>query len=524
MQAEFNKAQSFHQTGNFQQAEAIYRQLLQNETTHPIINARLGLLLHQTNRNTEALSYFNAAITALPSEYDLLMQGISTAIQLAENEVAEKWLRMALSLKPNEVSSLQQLAGVLIGNHKEKDALEVVKTVIKLDPSNAGAYNLKGLALSRLGDTEKGYNAFQKSVKMNPGQLAVVRNLILYGKGKKEPILESLIPQFEQRVKQGNQPNIVQMNMGYILSMYFEKKSNGKCYSPEKAFRYLKVANDVSRKDKPYLHRNTQQTFSQLVAFFNESFKGAFKGAGLSDASPIFILGMPRSGTTLIEQILSSHSLVGAEGEITDLSRSMSIHQFIGKNQTEAVAVSDCLDTVKLYLDQVRARQSSEYFTDKMPYNFMFVGLIALALPNAKIIHCTRNPLETCFSIYKQNFSGNHAYSNDLVDLGHYYNLYQTLMNHWESLFGEQIFEANYERMVEDSDQEIGKLLDYCGLESESACFEFHKNKRAVRTASVSQVRQPIYKDSMKASTPYLDYLKPLVDILACGEGKNLQN
>jgi tetratricopeptide (TPR) repeat protein len=520
MQAQFNQAQSFHQAGNFKQAETIYRQLLHNETSHPIINARLGLLLHQTNRKAEALSFYKVAINALPNEYDLLMQGVETATQLSENELAESWLRIAISIKPNDVEALEQLSGVLIGNHRENDALGVLKAVIRLSPDNAGAYNLKGLALSRLGDTEKGYKAFQKSVKMNPGQLAVVRNLILYGKGKKEPILESLIPQFELRVNQGGQADIVQMNMAYILSMYFEKKSNGKYYSPDKAFRYLKIANDLSQKSKPYHHKNTQQTFSKLISFFSESFKEAFKGAGLKDASPIFILGMPRSGTTLVEQILSGHSLVAAEGEITDLSQSMSVHQFIGKDQTEAAAVSDCLDTVKLYLDRVRTRQSSAHFTDKMPYNFMFVGLIALALPKAKIIHCTRDPLETCFSIYKQNFSGNHAYSNDLVGLGQYYNLYQSLMAHWTSLFSKQVYEANYERIVEDSEQEIGALLDYCGLEREPACFEFYKNKRAVRTASVSQVRQPIYRDSMKASTPYLGYLKPLIDILDSGEVK----
>jgi hypothetical protein len=154
-----------------------------------------------------------------------------------------------------------------------------------------------------------------------------------------------------------------------------------------------------------------------------------------------------------------------------------------------------------------------------MPYNFMFLGLIALALPNAKIIHCTRDPLETCFSIYKQNFSGSHAYSTDLVGLGQYYNLYKTLMAHWQSLFGDQIFEANYERIVDDSAVEIGKLLEFCSLVKEPACFEFHKNKRVVRTASVSQVRQPIYRDSIKASTPYLEYLKPLINTLESGDG-----
>lgn len=522
MQAQFNQAQSFHQAGNFQQAEVIYRQLLNEQGNHPVINARLGALLHQTNRKPEALINYKAAISGLPSEYELIMQGVGLATQLAENELAEQWLQLAITLRPNELTPLEQLAGVFISGHKEKDALEVLKAIIKIDPANAPAYNLKGLALSRLGETDKGYKAFQKSVKLNPGQLAVVRNLIIYGKGKKEPILETLIPQFEQRVNEGSQPAVVQMNMAYILSMYFEKKSNGKHYSPQKAFKYLKVANDTNHKSNPYHHAGTQKIFAQLNSFFDENFKDAFGVSGLDDASPIFILGMPRSGTTLIEQILSSHSLVSAEGEITDLSQSMSEHQFIGKNQSTESAIADCLSTVQLYLDRVRARQNNIFFTDKMPYNFMFVGLIALALPKAKIIHCTRDPLETCFSIYKQNFSGNHAYSNDMVGLGRYYNIYKTLMHHWGELFGSQMFEANYEKMVENSEQEITKLLEFCQLDQESACFEFHKNKRAVRTASVSQVRQPIYKDSMKASTPYLEYLGPLVAVLESGEGREL--
>jgi len=523
MQAKFNQALALHQAGKFQQAEVLYRQLLQNEINHPVINARLGMLLHQTHRNSEALVLLKVSIKALPNEYDLLMQGINVATQLAENKLAEQWLRLAIGIKPNDIKPLEQLAGVLVGDHREKEALEVTKKIIKLDPASASAYNLKGLALSRLGDTEKGYKAFQKSIKMNPGQLAVVRNLILYGKNKKEPILDSLIPQFEQRVNQHNQPNVVQMNMAYILSMYFEKKSNEKTYSPQKTFKYLKIGNDAKLQMAPYNHKNTQNLFSQLVGYFDEDFKNSFNGLGLSNASPIFILGMPRSGTTLIEQILSSHSLVGAEGEINDLSQSMAVHQFIGKDQTKSEAVKACIDTMQLYIDRVRSRQEKTYFTDKMPYNFMFIGLIALALPNAKIIHCTRDPLETCFSIYKQNFSGNHAYSNGLKELGQYYNLYQSLMNHWQDLFGAQIFEANYEKMVDDSEKEIERLLDFCGLEKESDCFEFHKNKRAVRTASVAQVRQPIYRDAMKASIPYLEYLKPLIEALKSEEGTELK-
>ncbi|WP_197479764.1 sulfotransferase, partial [Oleiphilus sp. HI0132] len=154
------------------------------------------------------------------------------------------------------------------------------------------------------------------------------------------------------------------------------------------------------------------------------------------------------------------------------------------------------------------------YFTDKMPYNFMFVGLILTVMPNAKVIHCTRDPLETCFSIYKQNFSGSPAYTNDLTELGQYYIAYKDMMKHWQNLFGDRIYEANYEAMVDNSEHQINNLLAFCHLEPEGGCFEFHKNKRAVRTASVAQVRQPIYKDAKRASAPYEKYLAPLIEVL----------
>ncbi|KZY66281.1 sulfotransferase [Oleiphilus sp. HI0066] len=147
-------------------------------------------------------------------------------------------------------------------------------------------------------------------------------------------------------------------------------------------------------------------------------------------------------------------------------------------------------------------------------------AFIAAVLPEAKIIHCTRNASETCFSIYKQNFSGNHGYTNDLRELGMYYNLYKQHMELSTSLFPKRIYEANYENMIANSEQEIARLLEYCGLEMETDCLMFHKNKRAVRTASVAQVRQPIYKDAVKASKPFEEQLKPLNEVLESGEGR----
>jgi Flp pilus assembly protein TadD len=510
MQELFNQAQNLHQQGQLPKAEQIYRQILDKVPGQPLVCARLAMLLQQTGRAGDALPLLSLAIKALPQEFDLLMQGVSVATALGENVLAEHWLRQAIELKPKSAEAHEQLAGVLIACHKEKEALQVCKTLIKLAPKNANAYNLKGLALSRLGDTDKGYSSFQKSLKLNPGQIAVIRNLILYGKGRKEPLLDNLIPQLEDKVSLPQQAPPVRMNIAYILSMYYERAKN-----TAKAFRYLKLGNDINRQSNPYEHQQTEQQFALLTEAFDKALLSEIADKALDDASPIFILGMPRSGTTLIEQILSSHSEVGAEGEIIDLRDCFTKHEGVLNVQLPlGDRVAECIASARDYIDRVRERQNHTYFTDKMPYNFMLVGLILAALPKAKIIHCTRDPLETCFSIYKQNFAGSHSYTNELTELGQYYNSYRGLMSYWEGISEGRIYEANYEAMVDDSEAQISQLLAYCGLESQEACFEFHKNKRAVRTASVAQVRQPIYKDAMKASTPYAKQLAPLAEEL----------
>lgn len=510
MQATFNKALAFHQSGQLAQAEELYRQMLTQAPGHPILNARLGTLMCQTQRSEQGLALLAEAIAQAPQDAELLKQAIQLATQAGATVQAEQWLRQALKFRAGDSSLHEQLAGVLIANHKEIDALEAVKTAIRLDPQNANAYNLKGLALCRLGDTEKGYDCFLKSVKMNPGQLGAVRNLILYGKGRKEPLLEQLIPQLEQRLNQPGLQPVVQLNLAYMLAMYFEQNK-----LVSKHFDCLRRANDISRLQYQYSHVETEHYFTAWARAFTPQRIEAIRKIALDDASAIIILGMPRSGTTLIEQILASHSQVGAEGEILDLQQSVdTVGGLLDNNLPDNEFAERAVAAVGMYLDKVRSRQNAPRFTDKLPYNFIVTGLIASALPKAKIVHCTRDPVETCFSIYKQNFAGAHRYTNDLKELGQYFNAYQELMAQWQQKFPSAIYEANYERMVADPDSEIRQLLGFCELDVEDACFAFHKNKRTVRTASVAQVRQPIYKDAVKASDPYREYLQPLIDVL----------
>ncbi len=518
MQQAFEQALALHKSGNFPQAEQAYRNILNQSPKQAAVAAQLALLLCQTRKEQASLPYFQIALEQLPEAFDLACKAAEVASQCGENLLAENWLEKALAWRPKDIKANEQYAGVLIANHKEKAALEAAKQLIRLDPKNASAYNIKGMAQSRLGDTDKGYKSFQKALKLNPGQLGVIRNLILYGKNRREPLLEKIIPQLEQNLAQPGLQPVVRMNIAYVLSMYFEQQKQS-----ERSFRFLKMGNDINREGYSYQHDQTQKQFGLMQKVLNQELADAFAGKGIDTDSPIFILGMPRSGTTLIEQILSSHSQVGAEGEIHDLRQAVEARGEAILGDTELAArIQACSDAAQEYIDRVGSRRSEARFTDKMPYNFLFVGLIAMAMPGAKIIHCTRDPLETCFSIYKQNFSGSHAYTNNLVELGEYYNAYLSLMAHWKAMFGERIYEANYERMIDNSEAEIKSLLNFCGLEMEEKCLSFHKNKRAVRTASVAQVRQPIYKDALKASTPYVRQLEPLIEVLESGKGAAL--
>ncbi|KZZ58585.1 hypothetical protein A3762_07480 [Oleiphilus sp. HI0125] len=524
MQQEFVRASQLHQQGKLVEAENIYRSLLDNDKENPQLNARLASVLVQTKRATQSLSHFSIAIDGLPDEDALIQHAADVAAKLGENVYASKWMGLLLQRHPNNLALAGQYVGVLIANHQEQEALTLVNELIKKQPQNPQFLNVKGMALSRLGEGDKAYKFFEKALRLNSGQIGIVRNLIIHGKGKKQPLLDEIIPQYEQKLRQGGLPADAKMNLAYVVSMHYDKKGD-----KSMSFEYLKQGNDLNRSGYQYAHTQTQSMFAMLQkAMTPELIEALANKPKIEDgAAPIFILGMPRSGTTLIEQILSSHSKVGAEGELKTLSECFSKHN-------DRIMQSDSVDEIATalhaafaeYLGQVRAMQSQRdeplpvYFTDKMPYNYMMSAFIAAVLPEAKIIHCTRNASETCFSIYKQNFSGNHGYTNDLRELGMYYNLYKQHMELNTSLFPKRIYEANYENMIANSEQEIARLLEYCGLEMETDCLMFHKNKRAVRTASVAQVRQPIYKDAVKASKPFEEQLKPLSEVLESGEGR----
>lgn len=297
----------------------------------------------------------------------------------------------------------------------------------------------------------------------------------------------------------------------------------GKAYEDLKQYdQSLKMyitANSLERRTNNYSIEREKGYFDRIKKTFNQSFVQSLKEHGCKDEAPVFVLGMPRSGTSLVEQILDCHSEIYGAGEL-DLFFNLAMNSDYGKpGLSEAIKrpeeiAEEIRELGEEYCSSLRELSDNRFVIDKLPHNFLHIGLIKLALPNAKIIHCKRKPEDNCLSLFKTYFSANIGFSYDLTELGKYHLLYQDLMEHWHATFPGQIFDVNYEEMINDQEKTTKGILEYCGLEWDVACLEFHKSNRPVKTASVAQVRKPIYKSSVDKWKRYENQLDPLLTAL----------
>jgi hypothetical protein len=316
-----------------------------------------------------------------------------------------------------------------------------------------------------------------------------------------------------------------------VIYLYF---ALGKAFEDKKhwdtAFNYYQKGNRIKKLQGNYsAEKMTDELLSQR-SFFNKENIALLGGDGYPDAAPIFIVGLPRAGSTLLEQILSSHSKVDGTLELPDM---LAIAQKLRrKGQAKAdVGYPEIIASLsaderyalgKQYIDDTKVhRGDAPFFIDKMPNNFRHIGLIKMILPNAKIIDARRFSVACCFSGFKQLFAEGQEFTYSIDDIGQYYNDYVTLMAHWDSEMSGDVLRVLYEDVTEDIEAQVIRILDYCGLPFEEACLAFHKTKRAVRTASSEQVRQPLYKTGVDQWRNFEAHLQPLIDKLAPVIGKN---
>lgn len=530
--------------GDVPGADAAYAQHIRHSTRDPRLLKPAADLV--AGRIAPAEHLLREHLKEYPTDVAAIRMLAEVGARLGRYGDAEKLLRRAIELAPGFAAARHNLAIILQKESKLEQAMAEIELLTQADPHNPGLRNLRASVLARLGDMPRAMAAYAEVLAQYPRQsriwmsyghtlktagkqdesVAAYRRAIDLepGLGESYWSLANLktfrftgfdIEAMERQLAREDLPHDDRMHFEFAIAKAREDLAE---YAA--AFRHYEAANRLRRRTLPWskeLHaEHVQRSKSVLTREFFES----RSDWGCQAPDPIFIVGLPRAGSTLLEQILSSHPQVEGTMELPDIGQFA--RELSGrKKRSEPSAYPEVLANLEpeecralgeRYLAQTRIQRQSPapFFVDKMPNNFLHLGLVQLALPNAKIIDARRHPLGGCFSAFKQHFARGQAFSYGLEDVGHYYRGYVELMAHFDSALPGRIHRVFYERMVDDTEAEVRALLDYCALPFDEACLRFHENDRAVRTASSEQVRKPIYRDGVDHWRHFEPWLEPL--------------
>jgi tetratricopeptide (TPR) repeat protein len=394
-------------------------------------------------------------------------------------------------------------------------AIPYYEKALAIMPQIAEAYHDLGIALQVVGRIEEASDAFQKAIERAPRNARFYRSLT----GCKQisvddPCLSAMEVLAEEMPTLSEEERI---DLHFALGTAFAELGE-----PERSFPHLLEGNALKRRQIVYDEAAVLTSFERIQAAYTVEIMRDNEGLGDPATEPVFVLGMPRSGSTLVEQILASHPKVFGAGELSDFedaAADLGVAGGFPMSSLEAVAslTGDRLPQLGAsYVERVRAfAPAADRIVDKMPANFRLAGLIHLALPNARIIHTMRDPIDTCLSCFSKLFAGDQPYCYDLGELGRYYRAYEALMVHWRRVLPEGVMlEVQYEAVVADTEREARRIIAHCGLKWDDACLSFYKTRRVIRTASAAQARRPIYNTSVGRWHPYGSMIGPLLEAL----------
>ncbi len=535
-------AQQHHQARHLQDAEQIYRQILNADPNNadayyflgvialqvgkfdiaiqfikkaiqiipniPVCYSNLGIALKGLGRVDEAIANYKKAISINPDFADAhnnLGIALKSLGRLSETIASYK---KAISINPDYADAHSNLSGTLRDLGRLDEAISSCQKAISINPDFAEAHCNLGNAFNELGRLEEAVASYKKAITINPDYVDALLFLSKTTKHHEHDDTTRTMEDFYFRASISSKQKI---HFAFGLGKIYEDLND---YS--KSFDFILEGNRLKRASYQYKIEEDIELFDKIKEVFSPVFFSNHPDVGNPDETPIFILGIPRSGTSLVEQILASHSQVFGAGELKELSSmaNNTCSKWTGKKYPECLSDISKKEYFALgsnYLENIKKHSDIKRFiTDKMPYNFQLIGLINLILPKAKVIHCERDPMDNCYSIYKNDFAGKHKYAYDLNELGQYYNLYLDLMDHWRKIIPEFIYDIRYEELVYDQEDQTRKLLNFCKLPWEESCLSFYKTKRRVATASSLQVRQPIYSDSVQLWKKYEKQLEPL--------------
>ena len=531
--------------GDSMGADAAYAQHIKASTRDPRLLAAASALCENQIPHAEML--LRTHLKAYPTDVAAIRMFAEVAARLRRYRDAEVLLERCLELAPGFIPARHNYAIVLHRQNKAEEALREVNALLAVDARHPGYNNLKAAILAAIGELDGSVEIYGRVLAAYPHQAKIWMS---YGHALKTNGREAdSVAAYEKSIELEPTLGEAYWSLANLKTVRFTPQQLG-------AMRSQLARPDLCREDRFHLHfalgkaledaqsyaesfdhyaqgnRLRRETLSyssqELTAYvrrcktlFTSDFFATRADFGSPRPDPIFIVGLPRAGSTLIEQILASHSRIEGTMElphIPAIARSLQLPEQPGSypQVLQDLTATQCRELGEQYLERVRIQRRSDapFFIDKMPNNFAHIGLIRLILPNAKIIDARRQPLGCCFSAFKQHFARGQSFTYSLEDLGRYYHDYVELMAHYDSVLPGRVHRVFYERMIADTGTEVRALLEFCGLPFEAQCLRFYENERAVRTASSQQVRKPIFRDGLEQHRNYEPWLAPLVQAL----------
>ena len=509
---EMNQALEHQESGQGKEAEDIYRSILKRDPNHVEAARLLARIAMDHERYGEAEIFLTHALQNAPDYARAWIDLVNAQQKQDKLDEATASAIELLKITPDSPESHMMYAGVIgsAGHHEE--AIIAYKKAISLESEKPGAFSSMAHHLKTIGRQDEAIAAYRQSITIKSDHTESywsMANLKTFQFNNEE------IDAMQALLLQKDLPDESRVHVYNALGHEYESRKDY-----QKAFDNFSSCNQLRREAESYDPVETETQHEKIISIFNKKFFEQ-TAADVGEVSPIFVVGLPRSGSTLIEQILASHSQVEGTHELSDLPRTMqsarrrsSIHKSFPES-IENFGLDQWIEIGQDYLKSTQKyRTDRPFFIDKTPNNFIFSGVLKLALPNAKIINARRHPLDSCFGSYKQLFASGQPFTYDLFELGEYYLEYQQLMEYWHEVIPNFILDVHYENVVSDLEVEVKRILDFCDLSFEENCLHFHETERAVKTASSEQVRQPIYSSSVNLWRNYENNLGDLIEIL----------
>lgn len=537
--------------GRHDEAEAALRQSLRLQAHNPVALNNLGNVQAEQQRLDDAIASFRSALLVdaryVPALVNLSaallakgqVEGARAAAQraveldggspaphnalgdallkLARHEAAAASFSQALALHPDDLDARIGLSAALKELGDTARAESLLRDVVARRSDHAVAWNSLGVLLEQQGDAPAAASAFRSAIAANPRHANAHYQLAQL---KGAHLSDDEIAATRAFHAQPDLHDELRAPLAFALACIHERAGDFAA-----SMRYLAEGQAIKAKAQPYDDAQVADHHRRIAQAMPAGWAAAGRTTSTEfNVQPVFVLGMPRSGTSLAEQILSSHPQVAGAGEVSLMEDTIAeAARVTSRPFPECVALLDAnqLDALgRFYMDQLQQRaRAVRYIVDKTPMNFQYVGFITAILPCARIVHCRREPMDNCLSIFKLPFETAHTYAHDLQALGRYYRHYSALMQHWAQVAGGKMITLQYEDVVDDLPGQTRRLVQFLGLEPDARMLQFHQTERLVKTPSASQVRQPIYRDSVQAWRRYGDALRPLALALDADPG-----